>query len=116
MHKVFTVVDCGIAINPDSVVAQVQGGTIFGLSAVLFGNITFKDGRVEQGNFDTYRVLRINETPQIETWRVESDESPGGLGEVSTVTIAPAVVNAIYAATGKRLRTLPIDPAALKKA
>lgn len=116
VHKVFTVVDCGIAINPDSVVAQVQGGTIFGLSAVLFGNITFKDGRVEQGNFDTYRVLRINETPQIETWRVESDESPGGLGEVSTVTIAPAVVNAIYAATGKRLRTLPIDPAALKKA
>ncbi|WP_194790500.1 xanthine dehydrogenase family protein molybdopterin-binding subunit [Pseudomonas sp. UFMG81] len=116
VHKVSTVVDCGIAINPDSVVAQVQGGTIFGLSAVLFGNITFKDGKVEQGNFDTYRVLRINETPQIETWRVESDESPGGLGEVSTVTIAPAVVNAIYAATGKRLRTLPIDPAALKKA
>lgn len=116
VHKISTVVDCGIAINPDSVVAQVQGGTIFGLSAVLFGNITFKDGKVEQGNFDTYRVLRINETPQIETWRVESDESPGGLGEVSTVTIAPAVVNAIYAATGKRLRSLPIDPAALKEA
>ena len=116
VHKISTVVDCGIAINPDSVVAQVQGGTIFGLSAVLFGNITFKDGKVEQGNFDTYRVLRINETPHIETWRVESDESPGGLGEVSTVTIAPAVVNAIYAATGKRLRTLPIDPAVLKEA
>jgi isoquinoline 1-oxidoreductase beta subunit len=116
VHKVTTVVDCGIAINPDSVVAQVQGGTIFGLSAALFGNITFKDGKVEQANFDTYRVLRINEAPQIETWRVESNESPGGLGEVSTVTIAPAVVNAIYAATGKRLRTLPIDPKALRKA
>jgi isoquinoline 1-oxidoreductase beta subunit len=115
VHKVTTVVDCGIAINPDSVVAQVQGGTIFGLSAALFGNITFKDGKVEQANFDTYRVLRINEAPQIETWRVESNESPGGLGEVSTVTIAPAVVNAIYAATGKRLRTLPIDPKALRK-
>lgn len=115
VHKISTVVDCGIAINPDSVVAQVQGGTIFGLSAALFGNITLKDGRVEQANFDSYRVLRINETPQIETWRVESNESPGGLGEVSTVTIAPAVVNAIYAATGKRLRTLPIDQKALRK-
>ncbi|WP_095192655.1 molybdopterin cofactor-binding domain-containing protein [Pseudomonas sp. Irchel 3A7] len=116
VHKIITVVDCGIAINPDSVVAQVQGGTIFGLSAVLFGNITFKDGQVEQGNFDTYRVLRINETPQIETFRVESGESPGGLGEVSTVTIAPAVVNAIFAATGKRLRSLPVDPQALRQA
>lgn len=116
VHKVTTVVDCGIAINPDGVVAQVQGGTIFGLSAALFGNITFKDGKVEQANFDTYRVLRINEIPQIDTWRVESSESPGGLGEVSTVTIAPAVVNAIYAATGKRLRSLPIDPKTLRQA
>lgn len=116
VHKVTTVVDCGIAINPDSVVAQVQGGTIFGLSAALFGNITFKDGKVEQANFDTYRVLRINEIPQIDTWRVESSESPGGLGEVSTVTIAPAVINAIFAATGKRLRSLPVDPQALRQA
>lgn len=116
VHKVTTVVDCGIAINPDSVVAQVQGGTIFGLTAALFGNITFREGRVEQGNFDTYRMLRINEVPQIETFRVESAESPGGLGEVSTVTIAPAVVNAIFAASGKRLRILPIDPRELKTA
>jgi len=116
VHKVTTVVDCGIAINPDSVVAQIQGGTVFGLSAALFGNITFKDGQVEQANFDTYRVLRINEVPKIETYRIDSEESPGGLGEVSTVTIAPAVVNAIFAATGKRLRTLPVDPALLAKA
>lgn len=116
VHKVTTVVDCGIAINPDSVVAQIQGGTVFGLSAALFGNITFKDGQVEQANFDSYRVLRINEIPQIETHRIDSGESPGGLGEVSTVTIAPAVVNAIFAATGKRLRTLPVDPALLAKA
>ncbi|MGE7992219.1 molybdopterin cofactor-binding domain-containing protein [Pseudomonas sp. NPDC089554] len=116
VQRVTTVVDCGIAINPDSVVAQIQGGTIFGLTAALFGNITFKDGRAEQGNFDTYRLLRINEAPRIETHRLDSSEPPGGLGEVSTVTIAPAVVNAVHAATGKRLRTLPIDPQQLRKA
>ncbi|CAD5105898.1 xanthine dehydrogenase family protein molybdopterin-binding subunit [Zestomonas carbonaria] len=116
VHKVTSVVDCGIAINPDSVVAQMQGGTIFGLTAVLFGNITFKDGRVEQGNFDTYRMLRFNEVPQIETHLVESGESPGGLGEVPTVLIAPAVVNAIFAACGKRLRSLPIDSQELRQA
>ncbi|MDE3738676.1 xanthine dehydrogenase family protein molybdopterin-binding subunit [Metapseudomonas resinovorans] len=116
VNKVIGVVDCGIPINPDSVVAQMQSGTVFGLTAALFGNITFKDGRVEQGNFDSYRLLRINEVPPIETHIINSGESPGGLGEVSTVIIAPAVVNAIYAATGKRLRSLPIDPAQLKQA
>lgn len=116
VDKVTSVVDCGIAINPDSVVAQMQGGTIFGLTAVLYGNITFKDGQVEQGNFDTYRMLRINEAPVIETHVLASSESPGGLGEVPTVTIAPAVVNAVFAATGKRLRSLPIDPAELRQA
>lgn len=116
VDKVTSVVDCGIAINPDSVFAQMQGGTIFGLTAVLYGNITFKDGQVEQGNFDTYRMLRINETPVIETHVVASEESPGGLGEVPTVTIAPAVINAIFAATGKRLRSLPIDPQELRTA
>ncbi|MCQ4325575.1 aldehyde dehydrogenase [Stutzerimonas stutzeri] len=114
VDKVTSVVDCGIAINPDSVVAQMQGGTIFGLTAALFGDITFKDGRVEQGNFDSYRMLRINEAPLLETHVVVSEESPGGLGEVPTVLIAPAVVNAIFAATGKRLRRLPIDPQELR--
>ncbi|BAN48378.1 putative isoquinoline 1-oxidoreductase beta subunit [Metapseudomonas resinovorans NBRC 106553] len=116
VHKITGVVDCGIPINPDSVVAQMQSGTVFGLTAALFGNITFKDGRVEQGNFDSYRLLRMNEVPPIETHIINSGESPGGLGEVSTVVIAPAVVNAIFAATGKRLRSLPIDPAELKQA
>ncbi|MDH4553948.1 xanthine dehydrogenase family protein molybdopterin-binding subunit [Pseudomonas sp. BN417] len=116
VHKITSVVDCGIPINPDSVVAQMQGGTVFGLTAALFGNITYKDGRVEQGNFDSYRLLRINEVPPMETHIINSGESPGGLGEVSTVVVAPAVVNAIYAATGKRLRSLPIDPAELKQA
>lgn len=116
VHKVTCVVDCGIPVNPDSVVAQMQGGTLFGLTATLFGNITFKDGRVEQANFDSYRLLRLNEVPPIETHIINSGESPGGLGEVSTVIIAPAVVNAIFAASGKRLRSLPIDPAELKQA
>lgn len=116
VHKVTCVVDCGIPINPDSVVAQMQGGTVFGLTAALYGNITYKDGRVEQGNFDSYRMLRINEVPPIETHIINSGESPGGLGEVSTVVIAPAVVNAIFAATGKRLRSLPIDPQQLRPA
>jgi isoquinoline 1-oxidoreductase beta subunit len=113
VHKVTCVVDCGRSIVPDSVVAQMQGGAIFGLSAALFGNITFKDGRIEQGNFDTYRVLRMNETPVIATHLLDSNETPGGIGEVSTVTIAPAVVNAVFAATGKRLRQLPVDASQL---
>nr|WP_256733731.1 molybdopterin cofactor-binding domain-containing protein [Pseudomonas reactans] len=108
VHKVTCVVDCGRAIVPDSVVAQMQGGAIFGLTAALFGNITFKDGRVEQANFDSYRLLRMNEAPLIDTHLLDSEETPGGIGEVSTVTIAPAVVNAVFAATGKRVRRLPI--------
>lgn len=116
VKRITSVVDCGIAINPDSVVAQMQGGTIFGLTAALFGDITFKDGRVEQGNFDTYRILRINETPHFDVHIIKSEDAPGGLGEVSTVLIAPAVTNAIFAATGKRLRRLPIDPSELRQA
>ncbi len=116
VKRIISVVDCGIAINPDSVVAQMQGGTIFGLTAALFGDITFKDGRVEQGNFDTYRILRINETPQFDVHIIKSEDAPGGMGEVSTVLIAPAVTNAIFAATGKRLRRLPIDPSELRQA
>ncbi|MGY2175197.1 molybdopterin cofactor-binding domain-containing protein [Pseudomonas azotoformans] len=108
VHKVTCVVDCGRAIVPDSVVAQMQGGAIFGLTAALFGNITFKDGRVEQANFDSYRLLRMNEAPLIDTYLLDSEETPGGIGEVSTVTIAPAAVNAVFAATGKRVRRLPI--------
>lgn len=116
VKRITSVVDCGIAVNPDTVEAQMQGGTIYGLTAALFGNITFKDGRVEQGNFDTYRILRINEAPQFDVHVIKSDESPGGLGEVSTVLIAPAVTNAIFAATGKRIRSLPIDPSQLRQA
>lgn len=114
VQRVVCAVDCGRVINPDTAKAQMQGGAIFGITAALYGEITIKDGRVEQGNFDSYQMLRINEAPKMEVYLIDSTEDPGGLGEPSTATIAPAVVNAIFAATGKRLRKLPIDTAQLK--
>jgi isoquinoline 1-oxidoreductase beta subunit len=116
VRRVVCAVDCGSVVNPDTVRAQVQGAVIFGISAALFGEITLKDGRVEQSNFDSYQVLRIDEAPAIEVHIVENTEPPGGMGEPGTSAIVPAVTNAIFAATGKRLRKLPIDPAALKQA
>ena len=116
IRRIVCAVDCGFAVNPDTVEAQIQGGTLFGLTAALYGNITFKNGRVEQGNFDTYRPMRIDEAPVIETHLVRSAEAPGGFGEAATAIVAPAVTNAIFAATGKRVRSLPIDPALLKLA
>jgi isoquinoline 1-oxidoreductase subunit beta len=101
--------DCGVAINPGSVEAQIQGGLLFGLSAALFSGITLKHGAVEQSNFHDYRTLRINEAPKVELYRIESDQPPGGLGEVGTAIAAPALANAIFAATGVRLRSLPVD-------
>ncbi|TIX77247.1 MAG: xanthine dehydrogenase family protein molybdopterin-binding subunit, partial [Mesorhizobium sp.] len=94
---------------------QIQGGVMFGITAALYGNITVKNGRVEQTNFDDYQILRMNEAPNVEVHIVQSQELPGGIGEAGTSCIAPAVVNAIFAATGKRLRRLPIDIAALKR-
>jgi isoquinoline 1-oxidoreductase beta subunit len=92
----------------------MEGGALFGLTAALYGEITLKDGRVEQSNFDTYRPMRIDEAPVVETHLVKSSEAPGGIGETPTSAVAPAVTNAIFAATGKRIRTLPIDPGMLK--
>jgi isoquinoline 1-oxidoreductase subunit beta len=114
VHRIVCAVDCGMVINPDTIEAQVQGGTFFGLTAALYGAITLKNGRVEQGNFDTYRPLRIDEAPVVETHLVKSSEAPGGFGEAPTAVVAPAVTNAIFAATGKRIRTLPIDTNLLK--
>jgi isoquinoline 1-oxidoreductase subunit beta len=116
VHRVVCAVDCGQMINPDTIRAQMEGGIVYGLTAALYGEITFKDGRVEQSNFDNYQALRINETPDIEVHLVESREEPGGIGEPGTATIAPAVVNAIYALTGKRLRKLPINRGELRAA
>jgi len=114
VHRIVCAVDCGIAVNPDTIAAQVEGGTLFGLTAALYGSITLKNGRVEQGNFHDYRPMRMNESPAIETHLVKSAESPGGFGEAPTAIVAPAVTNAIFHATGTRIRTLPIDRALLK--
>ena len=107
-------VDCGLAVNPDTIAAQMEGGSIYGLTAALYGAITLKNGRVEQDNFNNYRPLRIDEAPVIETYLVQSNDPPGGIGEAATAAVAPAVANAIFAATGKRIRTLPIDPQQLR--
>jgi isoquinoline 1-oxidoreductase subunit beta len=101
--------DCGQVVNPDTVHAQLQGGVMFGLSAALFNEITFAAGRVEQSNFDNFRSLRITEAPRVETHLVPGAESPGGVGETGTACAAAALCNAIYAATGKRIRTLPVS-------
>jgi len=116
VHRVVAAVDCGRTVNPEIIRRQIEGAIVYGLSAALYGRITIKDGRVEQGNFNDYPVLRLNEMPKVEVHILPSTEAPGGIGEPGTPPIAPAVVNAIFAATGKRLRALPIDAAALKKA
>ncbi len=114
VHRVVCAVDCGIPVNPDTIRAQIQSAIMFGITAALYGNITIKNGRVEETNFDTYQILRMNEAPAVEVHIVESRESPGGMGEAGTSAIVPAVTNAIFAATGKRLRKTPIDIALLK--
>ncbi len=105
---VWCAVDCGIQVNPDTIRAQMESGIVFGLSAALHGEITIKDGRVEQSNFSDYRVLRINETPRITVDLVKSSEAPGGIGEPGTSCVMPALTNAVFAATGKRIRKLPV--------
>jgi len=105
---VWCAVDCGIQVNPDTIRAQMESGIIFGLSAVLYGEITIKEGRVEQTNFGDYRVLRINEAPRIDVVLVKSLEAPGGIGEPGTSCVMPALTNAVFAATGKRIRKLPV--------
>ncbi|MGA2050453.1 MAG: xanthine dehydrogenase family protein molybdopterin-binding subunit [Terracidiphilus sp.] len=109
VDRVVCAVDCGIAINPDVIRAQVEGGVAFGLGAFLSSTITLKQGSVEQSNFNGYRVLRMNEMPKVEVYIVDSAESPSGIGEPTVPPIGPAVSNAIFAATGKRVRTLPLS-------
>jgi isoquinoline 1-oxidoreductase beta subunit len=114
VRRVVCAVDCGTVVNPDTVRAQIESAIIFGITAALYGEITLKDGRVEQTNFDTYQILRINEAPAVDVHIVQSFEPPGGMGEAGTSAVVPAVTNAIFAATGKRLRKLPVDIAQLK--
>ena len=108
VHKVVCAVDCGMVVNPDTVVAQMESGIVYGLSAALYGKITLKDGKVEQSNFHDYRALRLAEMPVVETHIVPSTEAPTGVGEPGTPPIAPAVANALFALTGNRLRSLPL--------
>jgi isoquinoline 1-oxidoreductase beta subunit len=109
LHRLTTAVDTGIAVNPDTVIAQLQGGMIFGATAALYGEITIRNGRVEQSNFNDYRMLRIDEVPAIDVHLIKSGEPPGGIGETGATTATPAIRNAIYAATGIPLRRMPVD-------
>lgn len=109
VRRFISAVDAGVIVNPNAVIAQIEGGLIFGLSAALFGDVTVARGRIVQSNFHDYRVLRINEAPPIEVHIVRSEAAPGGIGEPGTTAVAPSLANAIAAATGIRLRRMPID-------
>jgi isoquinoline 1-oxidoreductase beta subunit len=115
VRRVVCAIDCGTVVNPNTVQAQIQSGIIFGATAAVYGEITLKNGRVEQTNFDTYQMIRMNDAPAIEVHMVKSSEPPGGMGETGTSAIVPAIANAIYAATGKRLRKMPVDSSLLKQ-
>jgi len=108
VHRVVCAVDCGTVVNPDTVKAQIEGGVIFGIGGALWGEVTIENGRVQQSNFHDYRSLRINETPKIEVHLLRNLEAPGGIGEPGTAVTAPALANAVFAATGKRIRKLPL--------
>jgi isoquinoline 1-oxidoreductase subunit beta len=115
LERVVIVADLGRMINPDTVMAQIQSSVIFGMSAALLHQVTVKNGRVEQSNFDDFPVARMNQVPQIDIVLVPSTEKPGGIGEPATALIGPAIANAVFAATGKRVRTLPITVAAMNQ-
>jgi isoquinoline 1-oxidoreductase beta subunit len=108
VHRATSAIDCGTCVNPAGVRAQLEGAVAFGLSAALYGEITLKEGRVQQGNFNDYALLRIADMPRVDAHVVESTEKPGGVGEPGVPPVAPAVANAVFAATGKRLRRLPL--------
>ncbi len=115
VHKITCVVDCGQMVNPRIVESQIEGGIIFGLTAALWGEVTLEGGRVQQTNFNHYRLLRNNELPELDVHLVDSDETPGGIGEAAVPLVAPAICNAIFTATGTRLRELPISKQRLVK-
>ncbi|MDE1924469.1 MAG: xanthine dehydrogenase family protein molybdopterin-binding subunit, partial [Gammaproteobacteria bacterium] len=116
VHRVVCAVDCGRVVNPRIVERQMESAIVYGLSAALYGRISIEQGRVRESNFNDYPVLRMRETPTVEVHILPSTENPGGVGEPGLPPLAPALINAIHAATGKRLRSLPIDPKSLKKA
>jgi isoquinoline 1-oxidoreductase beta subunit len=116
LHRVVVAVDCGMTVNPDTVQAQIEGGLILGLGTAMYNEITLTGGAVDQSNFHDYRTLRMNEAPKIEVYQIRNEESPGGIGETGTAAAAPALGNAIFAATGKRLRRLPFGNGQLQGA
>ena len=109
VHRITCVVDCGQMVNPRIVESQMESGIVFGLSAALWGGITVGAGRVRETNFNTYRLLRANEMPETDVLLVTSDAPPGGIGELAVGPVAPAICNALYAATGRRVRSLPLS-------
>ncbi len=116
VHRVVCAVDCGIVVNPDTVAAQMEGGIVFGLSAALYGEITLEKGRVRESNFHDYPLVRLSDSPEVEVHIVPSQAPPSGVGEPGVPPIAPAVANAVFAATGKRLRRLPLTPERVREA
>jgi isoquinoline 1-oxidoreductase subunit beta len=114
VHRVVAAIDCGVAVNPLTIAAQVEGAIAFGLTAALYGKVTFKDGMVEQSNFHDYPILRMAEMPRIDVHIITGGTRPRGVGEPGTPPIAPAVANAIFALTGIRLRSLPFKADELK--
>jgi isoquinoline 1-oxidoreductase subunit beta len=107
LHRAVVAVDCGSTVNPDTVRAQIEGGLILCLGTAMYNEITLDAGAVQQSNFHDYRTLRMNEAPKIEVYQIRNNERPGGIGETGTVAAAPSLGNAIFAATGRRLRRLP---------
>jgi isoquinoline 1-oxidoreductase beta subunit len=114
IHRIVAATDSGYAVNPQQIEAQVEGSFVYGLSAALYGECTLKDGQIEQTNFDTYNVLKMDEMPAVETIVMPSGGFWGGVGEPTIAVAAPAVLNAIFAATGKRIRDLPLKNHSLK--
>jgi isoquinoline 1-oxidoreductase subunit beta len=108
VHRITCAVDCGLAVTPDVVRQQISGGALFGLTAALYGEITFRDGVVQQSNFHDYPLLRMSEAPTVSVHIIDSPELPTGVGEPGVPPVAPALANAIFAATGQRLRSLPL--------
>jgi isoquinoline 1-oxidoreductase beta subunit len=108
LRRTYCALDCGQQVNPDTITAQIEGSINFGISALMWGEINIQNGRVQQTNFDSYKLLRMDDAARIDTYIIDSNEPPGGVGEPATALIAPAVCNAIYQATGRRLRSLPL--------